>query len=104
MHNVKKNNAVDYTKVKGTPKIAGMQCNISSGVVKERERLEKINKRNVVLKYATECLKKGEDIKKVLIKSKIYAAKLKIDVNSITEPTIEMLLKKIQMQEECMER
>ena len=105
MHNVRKNNAVDYTNVNGgNKKIAGMQCHISAMITKENEKIDKIKKRNIVLKYATECLKNSENISRVLIKSRIYAKKLKINVDSITEATMKMLIKKIEEQEEEHER
>ncbi len=99
MKKIRQNNASDEKLVKCSPKNIGMQTFICTAQISQRKRLEKIAKRNEILNYATECLRNGEDLKKVVIKSKIYAEMLKIDTKSITEATIKMLQKKIQNQE-----
>lgn len=104
MYKVKQNNASDERRVRCPEKTPGMQTFISIAEVSEREKLKRIAKRNKILKYATECLKNGEDLKKVLIKSKIYAEMLKVDSKSITEATIKMLQKNIQNQDNDLER
>ena len=103
MYKVRHNNASDEKGVRCSEKIPGMQTCISIAKASEKERLKKIAKRNKILKYATERLKDGENLKNVLTKSKIYAEMLKVDTKSITEATMKMLQKKIQNQDNEMD-
>lgn len=104
MARVRKNNAEDFRAVRGISRKPGLQNSITTTIINQRKELEKTQKRATVLKYATECLKKGEDKEKVRIKSRLYAIKLNINPESITDVTMEMLLNKIQSQKENEER
>lgn len=104
MARVRKNNAEDFRAVRGISRKPGIQNGITTTIINQRKQLERAEKRSTVLKYATECLKKGEDKEKVRIKSRLYAIKLNINPESITDATMEMLLNKIQSQRENKER
>lgn len=104
MARVRKNNAEDFKAVRGISRKPGLQNNITTIIINQRKQLERAEKRATVLKYATECLKNGEDKDRVRIKSRLYAIKLNINPESITDATMEMLLNKIQSQKEIKER
>ena len=104
MAKVRKNNAEDFRAVRGISRKPGLQNGITTTIINQRKELEKTQKRATVLKYAAECLKKGENKEKVRIKSRLYAIKLNINPESITDATMEMLLNKIQSQKENEER
>lgn len=91
---VVKNNSDDS---KGTrackPKIPAMQININAAEIKRRERLTIEGKRRDIVLYIKDCLKKGEDIEKVLKKAKIYARVLRANPESITRKSIERFAK-----------
>ena len=104
MARVRKNNAEDFRAVRGISRKTGLQNGITTTIINQRKQLERAEKRATVLKYATECLKNGEDKDRVRIKSRLYAIKLNINPDSMTEATMEMLLKRIQSQKENEER